>query len=399
MTANRQQKITNYNTEALNIYYNVRQNRNSTESDIMDTYTIIKAINIINYLKYKDNENINQTDKEKLQEMLDMAPRLVQNYKTNVYRNENEYLTTEDFNSKIKHFCEEESEVNERYDDDDDDDDEDGGEKKPLIKYIRSYNDDISYDSYVNYYKASIFVKFQTTYDCTKKWVHPYNSVYTRKRAFYRDGKTVFVPTMTNNKKTTVDQYHCANIKCLFVGLRHTSLDSKMLVIIPDIPHTNLELLKLIRNNLNGETLNEYISKLKPHTYSQIYMPVFDEVYSKKTIYKTYNTDEVNTNNTTINYSSNSLLQIPVYNDKNRFIEICTEINSYDNRCREMDNCVFCVNGHLHGATCCRCEEYNHAPEASDENALRLNKCFMYMILNKENLIAKLGICHGDEYV
>ena len=383
-----QQKIIEFNTKVFSIYDKLQFSNKL--SDTFDVYSFLKVLDMVNNNSSND-EYIIQIDYQNLQDMLHIAPKLDQKYKTNIYLNQKEYSLLPRFESKMTNFCMEESKHN----------------KKPTdslnIVWIKSSFDDLDFDFYIKP-KMSLFITLETKYECTKKLLYPFDCLYTKLRPFHINKKDfIKVPTATNNIETIVDQFYFKDIKSLIVCLRYKNDDNKMLIVMPDIPHTKTELLEIIREKLDGGILNHIVSNLKPHTYSRLYMPILDEIYRGWEIYG--NSDEsrnINTNNIHV-----SVLRIPdtnfsnilTYNNEKTIkgIKIINIMNCFDDRCRDHETCVNCgiEDEEYHDFQCCRCDKYDNSSDIHDEHALYLNKCFIYFILNEKNLIGKIGIYNG----
>ena len=394
-----QEENINFNTRVLNFYFNLHnQNVKDNEADILDTYTVIKILNMIHQTKdEEEKENSLQLlrDKQELQEMLSRAPKLMQKYMTEIYIDDGEDYLTKNFIDKLNYFNNNESTINRKCPE------KDTKDKYNTLSYIDK-------NKYLFFNKdTSLCLKFITKYDCTNEWNYPFNIMNTRDRLFYPKQNTESNVETMMAKDTTVGIHHCDVFKCLFVCLKYKDADNnKMLIAMPDEQREKKELLRNFRTYLDGRAIYACMNNLRERTFSQIYIPTLDI----RSTWKLYEDDDDDDDNGDMgrnkNNNDNPLLQIPIkvknrfsnvymhlpftYAKKKTLIYSTDAIRNYDSRCFNA-KCVTCKPI----SPCCRCQAFSASRETYNEDSLVINKPFLFLILDKRNLVAKIGVYSG----
>ena len=415
-----QQNI-NFNTHVLNFYFNLHnlegndgndgKNLEDNEADILDTYTVIKILNMIHLtstryqIKDDDDEEEEEEEeeeedntpqllrkKQELREMLHRAPQLLQKHKTEIYLdNRNDFLTR-DFKDKLNYFNDSESTINRIYNE------RDRKDKYNTLSYIDK-NNYLFFDI-----DTSLCLNFCTRYDCTNEWKYPFNVTNTGYRSFYPQQNTEALVETMMAENTTVGILYCEVSKCLFVRLPYNDTNNgKMLIAMPDEQQNKKELLRNFWTYLDGRTIYRCMNSLRESEISQLYIPTLNIC----SMWKIYHDDDDNGDMGRYKYKNdNRFLQIPL-TVKNKFSNIYMHfpsthpkkktliystdaIRSYDSRCYDAE-CVSCKPM----SRCCRCDAFRASSETMNVNSLvslHINKPFLFLILDERDLVAKVGV-------
>ena len=199
----------------------------------------------------------------------------------------------------------------------------------------------------------------------------------------------IYVPTMCIDKEMVLQKYICKETNSLVVFL-NWGIDEKMMILMPHKPSKMQELVYICENDLNADVINNYISRSDSQVYSKIYMPKFS-IKSAWILNYGYNS-----NNTLINHSSNYYLQIPV-NESNNFSNVYTSNNDYvgDQVLYSISNVQNCKTLDVPFFFGSFYERIKETFFGGEENILRIDKSFIFTILNKNNIISDIGIYVG----
>ena len=202
----------------------------------------------------------------------------------------------------------------------------------------------------------------------------------------------IYVPTMCIDKEMVLQNYICKETNSLVVFL-NWGFDEKLMILMPYKPSSMQELIYICENDLNADVIKNYILRSDSQVYSRIYMPKFSIKSAWILSNNGYNN---NNNNNSHNHSSNYYLQIPI-NESNNFSNVYTSdyyvgdqilysISSVQNCKKKTDVGFFFLYERIK-AIFIKKEEKN--------NILRIDKSFIFMILNKNNIISDIGIYVG----
>ena len=217
-------------------------------------------------------------------------------------------------------------------------------------------------------------------------WKNPFNPEDTYDDTFYcGNRKTKNIPMMKSSSSEYIDTYNCKDTNSLIIRLEYDN-DYNMMIIMPNITHTKQELINFYRKNLDGDKIINYISKLESIKYIEKIMPKFK---SKS---------EWELNNSNINLSTDDDDKTPYLSkifDKNMdFSNISSTMKGVS---EEMNlKMVSNIDNNEIGTTVLS-EVMFYATDSivKNPNVLILNKSFIYMIMDKNNIITNFGLFVG----
>ena len=214
-------------------------------------------------------------------------------------------------------------------------------------------------------------------------WDHSFDENKTRMGNFQcGGGKSINIPMMEGGS-AMIQKYDCKSTNSLIVILEYKKYKHAMFIIMPNEPHTKSELIDFCKNNLNGEKLFDYQTKLLHKSYKKRFMPKFEietEWY-------------LNSRKTPSPYFS-----ILFKNNSIDFSTICNKIKDRRDEGIELTS-VSRIKNTEYGTTMLIASEYEENDDDDDdipqEDILILNKSFIYMIMDDLNSIVNIGIFVG----
>ena len=195
-------------------------------------------------------------------------------------------------------------------------------------------------------------------------------------------GLTISIPIihLFDPSSDTMDIYQYKQLNSTFISLPYKNIKYSMLIIMPDKPHTKQELIQFCNDKLKIDNIDEFYKKKTKVQYNFVNFPKNFEFKSnwqfKHDIIESSLSSASNQNGPTINLSniSNDLsndISFQLVNLKSGFNIKCDAVNIDD------------VN-------------YNARFLAERPNILKINKCFVFMIIDNDySIINKIGIFTG----
>ena len=235
-----------------------------------------------------------------------------------------------------------------------------------------------------------LYIKDQSYF--ISDWKYQFKLEETSKEKFfssYSNGKYDYLDLdMMHRDQCTLDTYDCEKLNCLMVSLPYNECNNhSMLIIMPNEPHSKKQLIQFCNEKL---TKTDVIAKFYDNKYSivydEIYFPKFN-LETKWLLSNRYTTFDSDKNDD--NYILRQILnpKIPLTNISKdligfNYVDILSISNFINHEygisvVGETDNTLV--------------SDY-----AKDEpEILKINKSFIFMIMNKDCLISKIGMFVG----
>ena len=389
MSSNNKNDISNFNTEMLNLFTKLNENKTNIKLDEydnnnfschMDMCSILSALETI-YNGTAGEKRKDLDENTNLNNILKIIPKAAQYSRRGIFiRNDYNYYKSftnlyekEAYIGNIPQNEKEKDQIN-----------------KLIEKKFPQWLDKEDFLQQLFVSRLILYIKNESYFKIKSKYGKHADPDETRESIFYcGEGKSRKV-LMMECIDVKIYNYYCKDIDTTFIYLNYKQDNNnnyKMFISMPMIPHTKQELIQFCQKNLNGDQIYKYMSKLKPVEYDIFLMPKFhsecrwqlrectdDDSYLSKLL-------DVNSMD-----FSNIAIDMKGNNNNNNLIEL--KIIS------KIDNDEFGLS--LLPATefddpdmqeCCYFFPYT----------LCLDKSFLYIIMNKENVITNIGIFVGKD--
>ena len=357
------------NTDILHIFNILCDANPSNESCTMD------AVSILNVLKYcyyatGDKKRIDLDNNTKIKDILSITPK-AQNSRFGIFsRNDHRQNIT------FKKEFEKQIFIGYIPTDDKERRDINTSIKKNFPTSINNDKDFLpkSIDRHVAFY-----VKDESYFK--GNWQVPFDERETRVALFNcGDNESVMIPTM-HAENVKGYRYYCKDLNLWAISLPYKEKYT-MLILLPDNVMNKKELLSLCKDNFSRKII-EYISKQKECIYNDVSMPKFDfKSEWQLNINNIYDCDKVPylskiLDHKTVDFTnmSNSLR----YVEDIELMSVSSINNNESGTIVETETFLYAFDSHI-----------------SNELTLSIDKNFLYLILDNENIINNIGIYLGD---
>ena len=228
----------------------------------------------------------------------------------------------------------------------------------------------------------SLYIRTQTLFN--GYWQKPFNKCDTKMDYFYiSENKKILVPMMKNSGVEKLLTYHHDNNNnnhklrnCLFVSIPFEKNLYKMLIIMSDKASNQRDLLHICTNELESEDITNFYANLGAMTY-----------YKDKIIPKFEFETEWNISLNDDNIKNNC----PYIN---RLLSKTDNLENISHRGVELQSSTKIINGEKETRTKAKTEIYK-CDSTQKMPTLKINKGFIFMILNERNIICSMGIYTG----
>ena len=198
---------------------------------------------------------------------------------------------------------------------------------------------------------------------------------------FFTVGKEMIQMNMMYTSNASIDYFDSNEINSILAFLEYKN-NFKMLIIMPHKSYTKSELVQFYKNKLNGMVLQMLISKMNKIKFDLITMPKFN-ITSNWYISSLDNKSNDN--------------EIPYLNvlldSEADFSNINYEFNNMNNICIDLKSSSQIIVDEI--GTDIDSETSMYFSDSNVKNNLNINKSFIFMIMNKENIITNIGLYVG----
>ena len=242
---------------------------------------------------------------------------------------------------------------------------------------------------------CNLYIKTETLFN--SYWQKPFDKCATKRDYFHiGDNKRILVPMMKNSgieRLLTYHHYHDNDDKlrnCLFASIPYENNIYKMLIIMPDRACGQKELLHICANELTSDDITKFYTSLGTM-----------KLYTDKILPKFEFETRWNISNNSIDNSSNNCYYPYInrlLNKDNNFGNISLYFSNGINFI-ELESTTKIIN--YEKGTFIKSETEVYEPDyhySSSEMLppLEINKGFIYIIVNKSNIICSMGIYTGS---
>ena len=227
----------------------------------------------------------------------------------------------------------------------------------------------------------TLYIKDQSYF--TGEWEYKFSENTIAHEFFTGEYDKITIPMMIG-RNFDLYSYESEKLNSIFIQMNYKEIDYSMLVIMPHNPHCKYKLIKFCKNNLTAEDIKEFDRNKKLVKYNEVKFPKF-ELKSEWDLNSNINFDKYCSylkdffDNEKINYRniSHSLYDFEMVN----FVFTSTisfTNNNNNNNNNEESNFIFEKDFHN-----------------NQNNKLIIDKSFIFIIMNKEFMISKIGIFVG----
>ena len=221
------------------------------------------------------------------------------------------------------------------------------------------------------------------------EWKCQFYPSYTKKDIFYcGNGKTKYIEMMEGDSSIEeIYEYECKETDCQVISFKYTN-NYRMIIIMPNIAHTKEQLMEFYRKNLNGEKINEYLLNLKSKFYHNKYMPKFEIKSTWQLNGGIYDLDDKSDKTPYI-----SQLFDVKYIDFSNISKTMTSDNLVEYLSLQSISNI--ENTEVGTKTSTQTELLVYDSIIRNLKELKINKSFIYFIINENDIINNIGLFVG----
>ena len=220
-------------------------------------------------------------------------------------------------------------------------------------------------------------------------WVHPFEEDDTRDGNFYiSNDEIISIDTMRHPNGITIDEYQSKRLDSIIISLPYKDIDHFMLIIMPNRPHTQKELIEFCNDKLRVDDIVEFYDNKKKKRYDYFTIPKFKLESKWRLNSNTINNDvDDDDDDDSCNYLKvilNKSINCGNISDKlDRYVYNMINLESVSKiECNEIGTSIFTKSS-------------GYATDSVPQKKLEIDKSFVFMIMNNNFMISKIGLFTG----